>query len=85
MELKDTIEEMLSEDYKERFIAEYKQLIIRLKKLQSLIVKAIDNKLEFELTCNVQLLKSQMWYMKSYAEILRQRAKKEGIDLGGIR
>ena len=33
MELKDTIPQMNSEDYKERFKAEYNQLKIRLEKL----------------------------------------------------
>lgn len=34
MELKDTIEMMNSEDYKERFIAEYRQTKIRYEKLK---------------------------------------------------
>ena len=35
MELKDTIELMQSEDYKERFKAEYHQLRIRFEKLKA--------------------------------------------------
>lgn len=37
MELKDTVERMLSDDYKERLIAEYQQLGIRLEKLKEAI------------------------------------------------
>ena len=39
MELKDTVEMMLSDDYKERFRAEYWQLKIRYDKLR----KMVDN------------------------------------------
>lgn len=39
MELKDTIEMMNSEDYKERFKAEYYQTKIRYDKLHSMLVK----------------------------------------------
>ena len=38
-ELKDTIELMNSEDYKERFRAEYYQTKIRYEKLHKLIIK----------------------------------------------
>lgn len=34
MELKDTVEMMNSADYKERFKAEYQQVVIRYKKLK---------------------------------------------------
>ena len=36
MDLKDTAELMQSEDYKERFTAEYHQLILRYKKLKKM-------------------------------------------------
>ena len=39
LELKDTIEGMISDDYKERFIAEYNQVKIRVAKLESMITK----------------------------------------------
>lgn len=80
-ELKDTIEGMTSEDYKERFIAEYKQLIIRLKKLESIIDKAKNNSLVFKLNCPRIVLETQAIYMQNYADILRMRARQEGIDL----
>ncbi len=37
MELKDTIEMMNSEDYKERFKAEYYQTLIRYNKLSEMV------------------------------------------------
>lgn len=39
MELKDTIEMMQSADYKERFKAEYYQVVIRYQKLKAMILK----------------------------------------------
>ena len=81
MELKDTIDGMISADYKERFKAEYKQLVIRLEKLEIIINKAKDKSLEFNLSCPLKVLEAQAWYMKSYAEILRNRAGYEDINL----
>ena len=37
MELKDTVKLMQSADYKERFIAEFLQLVIRYKKLKTIV------------------------------------------------
>lgn len=37
--LKDTVELMNSSDYKERFIAEYQQLVIRYKGLRNMLDK----------------------------------------------
>ena len=38
-ELKDTVEMMNSTDYKERFKAEYQQVVIRYKKLKAMLEK----------------------------------------------
>ena len=81
MELKDTIELMTSADYKDRFIAEYKQLVIRAKRLGDIISKAHENKLDFNLTCSIKLLDRQLTYMCGYMVILEERAKLEGINL----
>lgn len=81
IELKDTIDGMLSKDYKERFIAEYKQLVIRLDKLENVISKAKNNSLEFKLSCPRIVLETQAIYMRNYADILRMRARQEGISL----
>lgn len=85
MELKDTIEGMTSEDYKERFKAEYYQTLIRLDKLNNIIAKAKRNKLEFELTNgSLDLLEVQAIYMQAYVNVLRDRASLENIRLGAI-
>lgn len=39
MTLRDTVELMNSADYKERFIAEYQQLVIRYKGLRNMLDK----------------------------------------------
>ena len=39
IELKDTVAGMLSGDYKERFVAEYRQLKTRLAKLNAFVAK----------------------------------------------
>lgn len=81
MELKDTIEMMQSEDYKERFKAEYYQLKIRLEKLHAMAVKYEAGKLEFKPTCSLNLLLRQEAHMIEYLRALEVRAKVEGIEL----
>ena len=81
MELKDTIELMGSEDFKERFRAEYFQTKIRYDKLYSMIVKYEAGKLNFTPKCSLDLLKNQAKAMKDYLYILEMRATIEGINL----
>ena len=81
MELKDTIELMNSEDYKDRFKAEYYQTKIRYDKLHKMIVKYKANTLEFEPKCDEELLKGQAQFMKCYLNILEIRAEIENIEL----
>lgn len=81
MELKDTIEGMLSDDYKERFKAEYKQLCIRLDKLNSIIEQYHNKTLKFNLSCPIALLKRQAAIMTKLRNILEARADIEGINL----
>lgn len=81
MELKDTIEMMQSDDYKERFKAEYNQTKIRYNKLHTMIVKYEAGTLGFEPKCNIGLLKEQKCYMGHYLYTLEIRAEIEGIDL----
>lgn len=80
MELKDTIEMMNSEDYKERFKAEFYQTKIRYEKLCDLIEKYEDGTLDFEPVCPVDLLIAQAKYMFDYLYILEDRADLEGIE-----
>lgn len=81
MELKDTIELMNSPDYKERFQAEYKQLVIRLLKLGNMIEKWSNGELDFTPTCPYETLKAQHDAMLKYKLCLEIRAELEGIKL----
>ena len=81
MKLIDTIELMKSEDYKERFLAEYLQLKIRIEGLRAMLVKYRNNELNFTPKCSYELLYLQMLNMESYLNLLKQRAEIEGIPL----
>ena len=59
MELKDTVDLMNSEDYKERFKAEYLQTKIRYDNLHKMLVKKAAGTLDFEPTCSTALLTEQ--------------------------
>ena len=79
MELKDTVEMMLSDDYKERFRAEYWQTKIRYDKLR----KMVDNweKLDFIPTCAYSTYVCQLLAMEDYMTLLRSRAEQEEVEL----
>lgn len=81
MELKNTIESMLSEDYKERFKAEYHQTKIRYDKLHKMITKADAGTLDFTPDCPIDLLKTQRKAMGMYLYCLEVRAEIEHIAL----
>ena len=81
MQLKDTVEMMISEDFKERFKAEYYQLSIRLYGLTSMLYKWKNNMLDFEPKCSKETLENQLIFMQGYIDILRLRAEIEGIYL----
>jgi len=81
MELKDTIELMTSEDYTERFKAEYLQTKIRYDKLRAMVVKYEAGTLDFEPKCTLDLLKTQARQMRRYLYTLEVRAEVEGIQL----
>ena len=51
MELKDTVQMMQSEDYKERFKAEYLQNVIRYQKLKGMLQKWDNGELNFNPSC----------------------------------
>ena len=80
MQLKDTVEMMTSEYFKERFKAEYYQLLIRVNALTGMINKWENNTLDFEPKCSKEILESQLIFMQGYLNILRLRAEIEGID-----
>ena len=87
MELKNTIEYMISEDYEERFIAEYWQLKIRRDKLNNFIQRIelaqdyYDGKNEPTHDCPLALLKDQLYYMDALLDIMDKRRMLEKINL----
>ena len=81
MQLKDTVEMMASEDFKERFKAEYYQLSLRLYSLTSMLIKWENNMLDFEPKCSKETLENQVIFMQGYLDILRLRSQMEEIDL----
>lgn len=81
MDIKDTVDLMNSEDYKERFKAEYLQTKIRYDKLHKILVKQAAGTLDFELACSPALLTEQKRYMDEYLRILETRAEIEGVSL----
>lgn len=81
MELKDTVDLMNSEDYKERFKAEYLQTKIRYDKLHDMLVKQEAGTLDFEPTCSRAILLKQQRWMREYLDILEVRAEVEEITL----
>lgn len=81
MELKDTVEMMNSEDYKERFKAEYFQTKIRHDKLHKMLTKMDAGTLDFTPTCSKLTLLQQKRHMGEYLHDLEVRAEVEGISL----
>lgn len=80
-ELRDTIKMMNSEDYKERFKAEYYQVVIRYQKLKSMLDKWDNNQLEFTPTCPRSTYNMQIAAMTDYIAVLEARAVMEGVEL----
>lgn len=81
MNLRETVALMSSDDYKDRFKAEYYQLKIRMVKLQAMLAKIEAGVLGFEPDCSPNLLAEQCAAMERYLHILEVRAKAEGIEL----
>lgn len=81
MKLQDTIEMMTSDDFEERFKAEYYQLEIRLNSLAQMLLKYERNELKFKPKCSFDLLNGQLKAMELYKEYLEERAKIENIEL----
>ena len=79
--LKDTVYIMCSTDYKERFIAEYKQLEIRILGLERMLDNWDHNELNFIPTCPRSTYDLQVEAMTKYLAVLEARAKIEDIKL----
>lgn len=81
MELKDTVKLMNSENYQDRFKAEYLQVKIRYDKLKTMVEKWDKGELNFEPICPRIAYDIQLKYMKDYINILEARADIENINL----
>lgn len=81
MKLNETVEMMNSDNFKERFRAEYYQLKIRLNGLAQMLLKYERNELGFKPKCSFDLLNGQLRIMELYLEYLEERAEIENIEL----
>ncbi|MCI8795292.1 MAG: hypothetical protein HFG89_00330 [Dorea sp.] len=81
MTLRDTVEMMNSENYKERFKAEYWQNVIRYRKLKNMLERWDKNSLDFKPTCPRSTYNMQIKAMTDYIAVLEARAVMEGIEL----
>lgn len=80
-DLKKTITLMTSEDYKDRFAAEYIQTKVRYNILHKMLVKMEAGTLDFNPTCGQGLLEEQCSCMGRYLHCLEVRAEMEKINL----
>ena len=85
-ELRDTIQGMTSDDYKQRFIAEYEQTKIRYEKLKELNTKIEAHKrspytIELKHDFQYDVLIEQQAAMGQYLHTLELRAVLENIEL----
>ena len=76
-----TAKGMNSKDFKDRFEAEYKQLVIRAQGLSNMLDKMKNGTLGFTPKCSYEILNRQLEYMKDYKGVLEERASIEGINL----
>ena len=81
MTLIDTVEMMFSEDYKERFKADYWQTKTRYNKLHKMIIRYEAGTLNFTRSCPLEVLKEQRRHMGEYLHSLEVRAEIDSIDL----
>lgn len=79
--LDDTCRLMCSQDYKDRFVAEYQQLTIRADRLSVMILKAENGQLDFVPATPLWMLKQQLNMMEGYKVCLELRAQLEGIEI----
>jgi hypothetical protein len=80
-DLKETVDLMLSEDYKDRFKAEFYQLKIRHDKLKIMLDKWDNGELDFKPTCPREMYDKQLAGMAQYLDVLADRAEIEHIVL----
>lgn len=81
MKLEKTVDMMTSDDYAERFKAEYYQLAYRKNQLHKMVRAYNKGELDFEPDCSIDLLTWQLKTMDEYIYILKRRAEIEKIEL----
>lgn len=81
MTYKESASAIFSEDYKERFKAEYTQVRERRNRLFEMIAKWDCGKLDFTPHCPRWLMENQRAYMDAYLYALELRAEIEHIPL----
>lgn len=79
--LAQTVTKMLSDDYKDRFVAEYYQTKIRYDKLRHLITQVAAGTAKITPNCSLQVLETQLGDMDQYLADLEVGAQIEDIDL----
>lgn len=79
--LPTTAKDMISSDYKERFKAEYNQLVIRYNGLRNMLDKWDAGELNFTPTCDRSIYDDQLKAMQSYINVLKQRSALEKIKV----
>lgn len=75
MELKDTVDLMLSENWKDRLKAEYLQCLIRIRRLQAALHHNPMGEWERD------VMTQQMQAMCSYCGVLASRILRAGIEI----
>lgn len=81
MKLEQTVDMMTSDDYKERFKAEYYQLTNRINKLKHIISDARKIGRKTVDKCPLDVLVWQYRTMLDYQYVLKRRAEIENIKL----
>ena len=84
MELKDTVELMTSDDWKDRFKAEYLQTKIRYERLHKMIIMREVGKCPFNTQISLESWMTQAHYMGNYLHELEKQAAMHGIELPSI-
>ncbi|MBQ8603883.1 MAG: hypothetical protein IJ410_03445 [Oscillospiraceae bacterium] len=80
MELKDTVNLMLSDDWRDRLKAEWLQVKIRHERLIGFIEAADQGKTNYRSEEGRAVLKSQRDMMANYMTVLEWRMKDAGIE-----
>ena len=76
-----TIQLMNSDDYKERFKAEYYQLVTIYKALKSMLTKWDEGILNFKPTCPRSTYNMQINTIANYIAVLEIRVVMKGVNL----